>query len=251
MQLKTSLYLAGGSTVGYAPGDVVAPNYATVLREATLPLQTDNQCNANLGNSYISSSMLCAAPQGGGIDACQGDSGGPLMYNDGGSWKQIGIVSWGAGCATAGQPGVYTRIASFDDWIENFINGISIDKQLTFTTTKVNESATQTLTVSNNAATEAQLTFTVTGSSDFSLDTQTCNTIAANTSCAISVVYSPSTTLTTQVQLTIESDLIDSSAVTTTVSGIPYTQSSSSSGGGSLLFIFSIPLLVLRRYFTK
>jgi secreted trypsin-like serine protease len=45
----------------------------------------------------------------------QGDSGGPLMLADDGC--QIGIVSWGIGCAT-NTYGVYTRISSFRDWIE-------------------------------------------------------------------------------------------------------------------------------------
>ncbi len=33
----------------------------------------------------------------GGSDSCQGDSGGPLVLK--GSNTQVGIVSWGSGCA--------------------------------------------------------------------------------------------------------------------------------------------------------
>jgi len=41
--------------------------------------------------------LYCA----GGTDACQGDSGGPLITITDGVATQLGIVSWGEGCAAA------------------------------------------------------------------------------------------------------------------------------------------------------
>ncbi|XP_074649106.1 chymotrypsinogen A-like [Tubulanus polymorphus] len=52
-------------------------------------------------------------------NACRGDSGGPLVCNRNGKWYLHGIVSFGAvPCGQPGNPGVYTRVTSFLDWIK-------------------------------------------------------------------------------------------------------------------------------------
>jgi secreted trypsin-like serine protease len=62
---------------------------------------------------------ICAGYKEGGKDACQGDSGGPLVTKDDqGQFIQIGIVSWGIGCARAGRPGIYSRVSAFSGWIK-------------------------------------------------------------------------------------------------------------------------------------
>ena len=55
----------------------------------------------------------------GGKDTCQGDSGGPLFRSD--PFRLVGIVSWGQGCAVAGYPGVYTRVADFIDFVQSVV----------------------------------------------------------------------------------------------------------------------------------
>jgi len=75
----------------------------------------------------IRDDMICAGDiEEGGTDACGGDSGGGLFYEDTSVTSQqsvqVGIVSWGDGCAKPGYPGVYTSVPAFMPWIEWQIN---------------------------------------------------------------------------------------------------------------------------------
>jgi secreted trypsin-like serine protease len=57
------------------------------------------------------------------IIALQGDSGGPLVQYEDKAPIQIGIVSWGVyPCGIARVPSVYTRVASYVNWISAIIN---------------------------------------------------------------------------------------------------------------------------------
>jgi secreted trypsin-like serine protease len=40
------------------------------------------------------------------VDSCQGDSGGPFFIGSGTNAIQLGVVSWGRGCATGHYPGM-------------------------------------------------------------------------------------------------------------------------------------------------
>lgn len=90
------------------------------LRKVTLPLTNRTNCNdANSYNGQITTNMLCAGRDSGGIDTCQGDSGGPLARGS----VLTGIVSWGNGCARPNLFGVYTRVSQAS--IRNFITSIA------------------------------------------------------------------------------------------------------------------------------
>ena len=90
------------------------------LMEVKLPLVNWTTCNSVHGRS-LDKGMLCAGYKDGGRDSCQGDSGGPLVVDDNGQWGQVGIVSWGRGCARANSYGVYTNVGAFAQWVKDKI----------------------------------------------------------------------------------------------------------------------------------
>jgi hypothetical protein len=102
------LRLSGwGSDVARPPGDPTVPHAVDNLNVATIYPSTD--C-ATVYAPFDDNLLLCAGQAG--TDACQGDSGGPLAVQVGGVWKLAGIVTGGAGCAWAGYPGYYARVAN-------------------------------------------------------------------------------------------------------------------------------------------
>lgn len=66
---------------------------------------------------------ICAQGKDRRADSCQGDSGGPLVAKVQGKFVQVGVVSWGHSCADGVFPGVYTKVSSYQDWINDTMNG--------------------------------------------------------------------------------------------------------------------------------
>ncbi|XP_076181180.1 trypsin-3 [Ptiloglossa arizonensis] len=86
----------------------------TYLRHVQLSLIPTDQCPEKRVDKDM---HLCAGLKEGGKDTCQGDSGGPLICNS----TQVGIVSWGTGCAKPNSPGVYCRLDLYLDWLNETI----------------------------------------------------------------------------------------------------------------------------------
>jgi secreted trypsin-like serine protease len=86
------------------------------LLKATVPFVSDTTCNsaAMYNGEVIPSDEICAGYAAGGVDTCQGDSGGPMFRRDSANaWIEVGIVSWGDGCARPNKPGVYSQVSTF------------------------------------------------------------------------------------------------------------------------------------------
>ena len=91
------------------------------LQEAQVPITTDAYC-AGAYSDFDPQTMVCAGFPQGGVDTCQGDSGGPLYgRTSAGALKVVGATSFGEGCARAGKPGVYARVAdtTLREWIRS------------------------------------------------------------------------------------------------------------------------------------
>lgn len=104
------------------------------LLEAAVPLTPLPECKEAYKKKKksidISDDQICAGLTEGGRDACQGDSGGPLVAFDRRGYPyQIGIVSWGSGCARASSYGLYTRVSHHSAWIKKHVPDVQFLKQ--------------------------------------------------------------------------------------------------------------------------
>jgi secreted trypsin-like serine protease len=61
--------------------------------------------------------QLCMDNKGGTVNACMGDSGGPAVVQAYGRWLLIGATSHGQSDPCPAQPGIYTDVPFYADWI--------------------------------------------------------------------------------------------------------------------------------------
>mmetsp|Transcript_20737 Transcript_20737/g.28833 ORF Transcript_20737/g.28833 Transcript_20737/m.28833 type:complete len:358 (-) Transcript_20737:194-1267(-) len=110
-----------GSTVS----DVNDYTPADYLQEVTLATLDIDFCNSKTRYDGLVQNpiMFCAGFQQGRNnsprDPCLGDSGGPSLQMIKNVLVQVGVVSWGVGCAEQSYPGVYADVAAVYDWIDN------------------------------------------------------------------------------------------------------------------------------------
>ncbi|XP_077627083.1 LOW QUALITY PROTEIN: serine protease 48 [Crocuta crocuta] len=104
-------------------------DYSSTLQEAEIPIFACQACEQLYNptgsmlpelEQVIKEDEICAGDSTIMKDSCNGDSGGPLSCHINGIWIQIGLVSWGTGCATS-LPGVYTSMIYYQNWIKTTI----------------------------------------------------------------------------------------------------------------------------------
>ncbi|GLW33485.1 serine protease [Actinoplanes regularis] len=113
---STTAYDSGTFTISGWGAATEGGSQQRYLLKATVPFVSDTTCNSSsmYNGEIIASNEICAGYTAGGVDTCQGDSGGPMFRRDSANaWIQVGIVSWGDGCARPNKPGVYTQVSYF------------------------------------------------------------------------------------------------------------------------------------------
>ncbi|MGH0134141.1 UNVERIFIED_CONTAM: hypothetical protein FKN15_016650 [Acipenser sinensis] len=107
------------STAGW--GDVTDDDtYPDKLQEVETTALSRRECAKRwMSHIRIDKTMTCATDQGSVKGFCSGDSGGPLVCGG----ASVGVVSFsGAKCGDPAFPDVYTRIASYREWIEKVMS---------------------------------------------------------------------------------------------------------------------------------
>jgi secreted trypsin-like serine protease len=111
---------AGAASVVYGWGSTEQTGPEDTFQKVAVPVLGDAYCeSAYASEGYNAAGEICAGYEDGGKDSCQGDSGGPLVLNG----RLFGVVSWGVGCADAGNPGVYAEVATYAAELQAQIDG--------------------------------------------------------------------------------------------------------------------------------
>lgn len=201
LENQDATVIGWGGRVGYAPGEGPTSSFPDILHQAELNLFSNSECRQTFADSRgidpsqtgVSDNMICAGVDVGGRSTCQGDSGGPLLINTDSGFQQVGITSWGFGCAAAGFPGVYARVSNFTDWITAISEGVSVKFQSGVQRVPVDTAVSSVYEIHNNSTATVTPQFSVTGSDSVTLDTSACTSLEPNTECLVTATFESGT----------------------------------------------------------
>ncbi|QAY52865.1 serine protease [Hahella sp. KA22] len=171
---------ASFTVMGWGNMSADGADYPDKLRQTEVPLYDQAECATAYSaiSGTIDDTMMCAGYPKGGKDTCDGDSGGPMLWDNHGALTQVGVVSFGEGCAKAGFPGVYARVATFNTWIKEQMaqaDGLAIS-QTDFRQISAGYKLQKTLTLTNNSQKDLVLQgLTLTGDSGYQIDASACD----------------------------------------------------------------------------
>lgn len=186
------------------------------LQEVSVPLVSDQVCNQSGGNyANVGSVAFCAGYAQGQKDSCSGDSGGPIVVSSGGQTVQLGIVSWGIGCARPAKYGVYSDVAALSSWIDDIKGGVqpisvAYTPSQSLPNFKLGEQVSHTYNIRNTGA--KPFTFTSVNMSNsgvastpvVAVDSCSASTLQANQSCQVQVEFTATSPGTANVTLSFQ-----------------------------------------------
>ncbi|KAK7076770.1 Tryptase gamma [Halocaridina rubra] len=123
--LGTSGMLSVGKKIDITGWGVMNYDYgitASHLQEVTVDMIGLDTCRNMYPQFTIDDRNICTLTED--KDACSGDSGGPMVSEEGDRFFQLGLVSYGIGCASPDSPNVASSIPYFTTWIMDNIGDI-------------------------------------------------------------------------------------------------------------------------------
>lgn len=109
-------------TAGYGETLGTTETLPGQLLQVDVPVQLIGKCSEwlqNLGIDITFDTHVCAGYDRGGCDSCVGDGGGPMyLFDENDNIVQVGIASFGRGCAMTQSPCGYTRVSSYGQWMQ-------------------------------------------------------------------------------------------------------------------------------------
>jgi secreted trypsin-like serine protease len=203
------------------------------LKEASVDVIDQAECandwNDPGGPEIVFSSQICAihadlvTPR----MACNGDSGGPLLYNG----KVVGITSFVFDGCYDTLPNVYTRVSSFNGWIDAVKA-----KMITADTTSVSFGSVDVASGSvertinfRSEGDQAVSVITGTATDDFAVRSSTCNgQIPSGASCQVVVAFDPSSAGAHTGDVIVSSDSVVSASTRIRFDGVGTAKSTTS-----------------------
>lgn len=97
-----------------------------LMRYSQMSIISNELCNRYYRGDVLDSMVCAEVPKpdgnhqrGAKEDYCQTDAGGPVTNIE--NQIVVGVVIYGHGCNKKDRPGVYTRVASYRDWIDSVL----------------------------------------------------------------------------------------------------------------------------------
>ncbi|MFK7994617.1 MAG: serine protease [Granulosicoccus sp.] len=133
VELDEQAFIAGWGAVN-AQSEGQRQSFPKQLRGAFVNMTPGANCGTLFPSyrGFTNETIICAGAAAGGRDSCQGDSGGPLYrvnVVENTVSAITGITSWGISCGVASNPGIYTNVSSYINWIQGSIGGQTISEQ--------------------------------------------------------------------------------------------------------------------------